>query len=221
MVPFPLQKQPRDGASLHSHGNGERGQLVLCLGVPLAWDGDAFESSHAPLGWGCLSFPMFPAVWRERWTGLGKTQVLVPGWPTVGWESVVGAAVNQREGCVVRGVVGGFYPLHRALSIRRHRLIRRECKFHHGNNCGAAGIASLSFLAGFVPAPGRSSPKGFSRAVHAAEHRRVDLPSPRTSCTGFAAPAGPPASSGQHPLPPAGVPLRCDHLWGRSAQSPG
>lgn len=74
-------------------------------------------------------------LWTECWWGLA----LVSGWPTVGsaagtWASG-GSCCLQRAGRLLLGVVASSYPLYIALTTRwRHRLILRECKFHHGNN---------------------------------------------------------------------------------------
>lgn len=73
-------------------------------------------------------------LWTECWMGLGSCV-----WPTVGsaagtWASG-GSCCHWRAGCLLLGVVASSYPLCIALTTRwRHRLILRECKFHHGNN---------------------------------------------------------------------------------------
>lgn len=65
---FPFQKRPRNRARQHSHcsavitGRERRPSWLLCPGISLALETDTFKSWHALLGWGCLSFPMFPAV---------------------------------------------------------------------------------------------------------------------------------------------------------------
>lgn len=82
------------------------------------------------------SSPTFPAV---SGLSVGWGLVLVSGWPTVGsaagtWASG-GSCCLQRAGRLLLGVVASSYPLYIALTTRwRHRLILRECKFHHGNN---------------------------------------------------------------------------------------
>lgn len=120
-------------------GRERRASWLPRLGVSLAWERDTFQSLHAQLGWGYLSFLTFTAVSGVSvgWD-LVKHKLCPVGQQWVGQRGPSGVSVGsccQPEGCLLLGVAGSFYPFYIPLTTRwRHRLILGECNFHCGNN---------------------------------------------------------------------------------------
>ena len=129
------ETEPANTITAVQWSEGGRGEPAgfCALGFRWLWRGTL---SKADIGWGCLSFQMFPAVsgmtvgWDLVKHNLCPVVQLLDG--QLGPSGVSGGSCyHQRGGCLLLGVVGSSFPLYTALSTRwRHRLILRECKFH-------------------------------------------------------------------------------------------